>query len=260
MASALSQLTQALKSIPAADVERPDGPMAELLQEILELLTFLAQNPAQAERLKKVGMGPDKVEALRAAHAAAQEAETAWGVVSGKNKPQQALEDEKRGYTLRSEGVAACRWNLRGNRHAQGVLDEVQQGDGIPDLIQDLRVTAGLIDANAAAFSGDETFDPVARAAELRTVATVVESNTAGIRTDLTQAEALDLRDRAYTHMDGLADEVKEAGRYAFRTERQHVRFFHNRYEAKLQRRSRRKKAAAGGAVKGGAAEFPPVA
>lgn len=257
MTTALTELTPTLTAIPAADVERPDIPMPEYLQEILELLTFLTQNPAQAERLKKVGFGPDKVEAVAKAHAASQEAETNWNVASGRNKPQKALEDEKKGYEARSAAMAACRWNLRADRHAQGVLDEVQQGEGIPDLIQDQRVLASLIDSNAAAFAKDETFDPVTRAAELRTLAATIESNAAGVRTDLTQAQAIDLRDRAYTHLDTLADELKEAGRYVFRLERAYLRFFQNRYQARAARRSRRKAAAA--AALGGSPTVTPA-
>jgi hypothetical protein len=50
------------------------------------------------------------------------------------------------------------------------------------------------------------------------------------------------LRDRAYTYLDDLMSELREAGRYAFRKDRALVRRFSSRY----LRRRRRSTAEAG--------------
>lgn len=222
----LDSLRELLLAIPASDVRSPDVRMAVYHQDTNDLATVVAA-PVIAAKLQSVGIASDRLESLPVALDACRMAQSQWVVANDRGKPEAQKEREELGYAHRSEVVAACRWNLRDNRTAMATLGVIAEGDGIPDLIQDLRDVAVLAEANVAAFEKDESFDAPAAIETCRSLASDITAGQSAFATSAEAAAARDLRDRAYTWLWGIDADVRAAGRYAFRNDPEQVSRFY---------------------------------
>lgn len=216
MGKELDQLKPALEAIAREDVAEPRIPIAVFLQEAHDLATLVVQAEVEKE-LVHVGVTKKTLTGLDTIVAAARQAESDWVVVFDRTKPatQRKLEDQAS--VLRSELTAACRWNLRDDRVALATVNAVATGDGVPDLIQDLNDLAHLIESRSAAFKSDTTFDAAAKAKEAHKLASELEQGVSTTKLADEQAQAKDLRDRAFTYLYDQVALIREAGRYAFR-------------------------------------------
>jgi len=204
----------------------------------------LIHDPKVWSALEAVGMTVVIRDELAQMIAATRIAQSRWTVSRDHQKDEAQRECEQRGAALRSDLLAAGRFNLRDDRTAIATLGAISQGDGVADLVQDLSDLATLIEQKRAAFERDKTFDPSKRAEEARSLSSEIAAGTSSERTTTDQAAAVELRDRAYTHLDDLVSTLREAGRYAFRADAK-VR---GRFVSAFLRR-RRKRAAADTAV-----------
>lgn len=236
----LESLLSILQALAPTDILEPEVPMAVALQEAHDLHATVETGDT-FDRLFQVGLDPATLEGLPVAVAATRQAQSQWVVVRDRGKPQAQREREQAGMELRSDLVAACRWNLRHDPAALAVLDHIMQGEGVPDLVQDLLDVAALIGQHEAAFDGDDTFDAAARAESARSAAADITAGLSASRT-LGDHEATKLlRDQAYTHLAKLVADVREAGRYAFRKEPRRAAAFASAYMRKAKARSRRR-------------------
>lgn len=242
-ADVLAALEPELRAIPAADVRRPDMPVAVYHQEAHDLFQWIADGDAGA-RLTAIGLPPSLLESAPRYLAASRDAEARWSAVRSPRKPEEQRALETRGAQLRSDLVAAIRWNLRDDRVAMGALDRIVEGEGVADLVQDLHDLAQVVTVHAKGFAGDTTFDPAARAEEARTVSTTIRGGLSEYRSDTAMADAQDLRNRAWTALDDALTEIRAAGQYAFRGTNDAQRFS-SAYERRQRRAQRRKAAAA---------------
>jgi hypothetical protein len=212
----LDQLKPALEAIPVADVAEPRLPIAIFLQEAHDLATLVARSDVEKE-LVHVGVAKKTLAGLDACVAAARQAESDWVVAFDRAKPatQRKLEDQAT--VLRTDLMAACRWNLRDDRVALATVSAVAAGTGLPDLVQDLNDLAHLIESRSDAFKTDKTFDAAAEATEAKKLAKELEQGVSSGKLADEQSAAKDLRDRAFTYLYDQVSLVREAGRYAFR-------------------------------------------
>jgi hypothetical protein len=211
--SSLELLRPELDAIPSADVRTPNVRVAVYHQDTNDLKTLVARDDIRA-RLLAVGLEQSTLTALPVALDASRSAQSAWVVSTDRSKPTAQRDREQRGYEHRSEMIAACRWNLRANRAVQAALDVISEGDGIPDLIQDLRDIGALTEANLPAFARDETFDAKEAVETARSLA------------DEGSTKAKDLRDRAWTHLWNLDSEIRAAARHAYRNDQEQLARF----------------------------------
>jgi len=211
----LVALKPILLALPAADVGAPDIPIAISLQENANLST-LTKDPAVRTRLVNVGLVVGLLDSLDDDIDATRAAQSDWVVLRDKSKSagQRALEDE--GYAQRKSIVSACRWNLRADRVALGVLSAIVEGEGVPDMIQDLSDLATLMESRLSAFASDQTFDAQAAIQKARTLVGDLEGGVGLEKFTKEQAEAKDLRDRAFTYLSNRVNQIREAGRYAY--------------------------------------------
>jgi hypothetical protein len=235
--AALETLRDTLLAIPSEHVQSPDLPMAVVLQEGNDLLT-LSRDPGVWDRLLAVGAQQADREALAQAIAATRAAQSQWTVARDRSKSSAQAEREERGYKLRLDLLDAGRWNLRNDRTALGTLSAIAEGEGVADLIQDLNDLALLIEQKAPAFANDKTFDVATRAEEARSLAAELAAGTSLERLDTNQARIVDLRNRAYTRLDGLVSSLREAGRYAFRDKDDVRKRFASSYVRRKNRRA----------------------
>jgi hypothetical protein len=236
----LESLIPTLQALSPTDITEPDAPMAIALQEAHDLHAAIQVDDTW-ERLLKVGADPAALDGLPVAVTAARQAQSQWVVVRDRGKPQAQRDRELAGVELRSNLVAACRWNLRREPTAQAVIDEIVQGEGVPDLVQDLLDLAALLGRHEAGFDADDTFDAPAQAEGARSMAAEITAGLSQSRTTGDHEAAKDLRDRAYSHLAKQVADVREAGRYAFRKEPRRAAAFGSAYMRKAKARSRRR-------------------
>jgi hypothetical protein len=236
----LETLLPILNVLALTDIIEPTTPMAVALQEANDLHVAI-QTDDTWERLMKVGVAPSTLAGLPVAVVATRQAQSQWVVARDRGKPQAQRDREQAGMLLRSDQVAACRWNLRHLPPALAVVDQIVQGEGVPDLVQDLLDLAALVDQYEDAFDGDETFDAPAQAEAARGAAAEITAGLSESRTLGDHETAKLLRDRAYSHLAKLVADVREAGRYAFRKEPRRAVAFGSAYMRKAKTRSRRR-------------------
>ena len=239
----LEGLRATLAAMSKDEVSEPDMPVAIYHQEVDTTLAFFAGDaPLHAERrrlLERRGYAPDALARLATANAASREAQARWKVTAKGRKPSEQAELEEEGRELRSEIMAAARYHLRTDSEAQGVLDDIQSGRGVADLVSDLEALPNLLVANATAFASDQDFDVQAKAARSRELAADIKAGSAEFHGTKDDSDAKDVRDRAWTHVDKLLTELRLLGRLVFRGSPE-VKVFSSAYE-----RIRRKKPAA---------------
>ncbi len=233
----LAAVRDRLLALPSEEVDAPDLPMATALQEANDLLTLLREQPVW-EKLSAVGVDETQRDELDQAIGAARAAQSRWAVTRDRQKSDAQRERETSGLALRANLLAACRFNLRSDRVAQGTLSAIAQGEGIADLIQDLNDLALLIEQKPDAFARDATFDAAKQVEEARSLASTLAAGTSNERLATDQAQAVDLRNRAYTHLDDLVSSLREAGRYACRADEGLRKRFSSAYLSRRRRRS----------------------
>jgi hypothetical protein len=237
---ALDALMPTLRGLSA--VREPDLPVEVSFQEA-EALATLVEKPAIREALLEVGLEPDTLAGLRPAIAAARYAESAWKAVHSPRKPESQRDVEAQGRALRAKAMSACRFSLRHDRLAQGALDRIDEGEGVADLAQDLLDLAVVIERNLGGFAANRRFGAADRIPELRALSASISAGQADFRTDKAQREAVDVRNRAWTWLDHLVDEIRGAGRHAFEGTPT-TRDFASEYERQQRRAQRRRKSA----------------
>jgi hypothetical protein len=231
----LDILRETLAAIPIEEVARPKTAIASVLQEADDLVV-LARTKKVHKALIAVGEPADFADDLEQRVNAARESQSLWVNERDRGKAQELVEAEARANHLRSQMVAAIRWNLRRDPQAQATLAAINVGDGADDGVQDLHDLAHLVEKNLPAFAADESFDAAAAVAEVRHVAKVLSTEISGGRTDTASEDRMLLRDRAFTYLDQLVAEIRAAGRYAFR----HNPRMSRRFSSRTQRMRRR--------------------
>jgi hypothetical protein len=237
MANSLSTMKSTLLGIAAEEVDEPRLPMATALQEANDLWT-LVSDPRIGTALVKVGLNPEAVDRLREVLDAAREAQSEWTVLRDASKSQQQTDLEEEAQRLRAELLAASRWSLRADRVAMAILSAIATGEGIEDLTQDLSDLAELVTRKRDLFATDTTFDARRAADEASALAGKLAAGTSTERLADEQARAKDLRNRAYTLLDDLVSEIRQAGQYAFRKDARLRQEFTSAYLRRRRRRS----------------------
>ncbi len=238
----LQDLAPVFKAMPAEEVEAPDMPVANVVQEANDLYVLLNENDPIRTRLVKVGLEESTVPALRQATGALQEAQSRWRMIRSGKKGKAQRQLEARANARKLDLLAACRWNLRKDDKASATVSAISEGDGTADLVQDLNDLATLMGSRLAAFTTDETFDADEAIAEARRLAQEVRQGTSEERAEQARGEAKDLRDKAFTHLSDLVDDVREAGRYAYRGDEAKLAAFQSRYLRRRRTRARNRR------------------
>lgn len=251
--AALDSLKPTLDALPK--VKAPPMPVSEALAEANALLSFLnddlekakgdpnATGPGAAAQTKlhAVGLPADHIQRYAQATDALRFSQALQQSNGQRVFNEADLQAIAAAHTLRGDIMTACRWNLRKDRIAQGTLDRIAEGDGLPDLLSDLGALAVLILAHASAFSSDNTFDPTERAqtcnntvAHVKAIAAAAANASTSDKTTLT-----DTRNRAWTHFKALQKDLRDAAGYAFRHDPQTLKHFVSPYNKKRYTRSK---------------------
>ncbi len=205
----MESLREELLRLPASSLCEPRVRVPVVLQEGTQLLLTVNQSHVR-ERLLATGISSDSldtlaqaIDALRVAHA---------NVVGSLCPDDDFAEALASALELRDELVAACHWNLR-QRDVADYLVRITDSSDITELSMDLKELAQLVELYLADFAADGTFDAPNCMRQARALA---DELTATLAREIPQA-VQDLRDRAFTHLARLMEEVRNAGLYAYR-------------------------------------------
>ena len=234
----LDALRPTLLAIPLEDVKVPHIPPKVTHQEAEALLIFV-QKPDHLPLFDRLGLSPQVASATLALQAS-REAQSLWTTARDANKPEAQKAREDDGYTLRAEILAACDWNLRADEAALRVLARIREGEGVADLVADLEALALLCEQNSAAFAADQTFALAERVEQAKSLALDISQGLARFQTEISQSELLDLRNRAWTHLQAIVAELRQGGRYLFRNEPKLLSHFFSAFEQRRGRAMRR--------------------
>lgn len=222
------------------DVQRELGPVPlDAFFKEAAALVHTVSLPEVRERLLAVGLAAEKLDKLPLALTVAQEAQAAWANVKGRSYSNALVDLIAQAHEERSDILAAARFHLRGDRVVAETLSSIAEGEGLADLVQDLFALWHLIEQNASAFERDTTFDAPARARSARELAQRLQQTQTEEQFDVLQHKLRDSRDRAYTYLSRLVDELRRTGRYAFRGDPTLSSRFTSAYIAAQNRKSR---------------------
>ena len=240
---ALDSLMTTYEDLPAEEVRKPNIPAHVTTQEALETVQFVRQTPAVAERLALVGVDDAALADVEvAAHANDRAALLAKLAISGV-KSEAAIKVVDDAEALRQRILDACRFNLRKDRDAQAKVRRIADGSGTLDLYTDINLCAELLREHPRGFDNDGTFDADAALADCESLAPQLSALLTNPADSLAREAALTLRDRAWTHLDTLLDDLREAGRYALRDHPQHRARFASQHAREANARYLKKKA-----------------
>jgi hypothetical protein len=167
--------------------------------------------PALLERSR---LDPAVIDSLGHCVTVLEECESDWDTKRRRGSPK-SLNDARTSATkLRSEAVGALRHFHASDNDLQVRLDEIMEGDGDDDLVDDCKKLGALVDAHWSSLDG-RTDLPAERGDAFRKEAALIESNSTALTPEA--RAAMELRDKAYFHLLAAEREIRECGRFAFR-------------------------------------------
>jgi hypothetical protein len=227
----------ALLALPLSSAAPPDIPV-EVARQELASLARLAK--LCATDLAKVGISLATIDLAARFAAMLARKQKAWDrarkAVTLKAADRKLLEEAE---LLDAKLVAGGRWALRRDPAAQAELTRIAEGSGLLDTLQDLRDLQAFWDEHAEHRSKTLITDKdLARAG---TLVDKLESAAEKEAADVEATRALDLRNRAFWAAHELAQDIRDAGRYAYAGNPKLAAKFTSRYRSTAVKRTRGK-------------------
>jgi hypothetical protein len=215
---------QAMENLPrSAEQVRPSAPIRELLSDAREVLRIARRS---GTKLIRAGLDRRFLEELPHRIELLDRAQKAWERQRSRTEPatlQRAREDAAQ---MKTDMLAAGRFLLRHDAKAQRQLDQIAAGEGLEDLIEDLRALAAFWSEHEETLAQSDLGDDIVERA--RAMAARLTLMNRGQK-DREHEEAHAHRNRALALVDEAVHEVRAAGRYVFRDAPERLALF--RYE-----------------------------
>ena len=198
------------RAIPTEKVLIPGMPVMNFIQEAEDLEDWGRKDLAE---LAVAGITEAHFDDLKIRLESCREAQSRW------RKEKQAELDwsaqAPEAFALKEELLHIFRFAFRKNESLLGVVSQIAEGAGNDDMIQDLNDLSVLGLDNIDLLTAI-SFD--VRKLEVAANMSTDMGNLLAIANGTRQGsnEAKDLRDRAYTHLKELIDEIRAAGKYVF--------------------------------------------
>src|SRR5262245_26697828 len=201
-----------LAALDASYARSPDRKVEQVMEEARLLIRVVKDEGKKlldGTRIDKKLLRslPDRGELL-------EEMDARWARELGQRAKKPARKAAKEAEALRADMVAALRYFLDGDAGVQAQVDVIQEGSGLADLVDDLGKLAGLVERHARSLEKAGLDGAPVRAREL---ADLLGETRAAERSEAAFSDALGLRNRAFWYLREAMDEIRAAGRYAFR-------------------------------------------
>ena len=226
-----------IQAIPEEEVKEPGIPVEVALQEAENLHHWSLDD---AGELKVVGITMAMINELPVRAGACREAQSIWNkdFRSQQEAQKKWAEQAPEAYKFRDDLLASLRFAYRKNDALLSRVSAITEGNGHADMIQDLNDIAVLARENpdpltAIGFDLAQLDLAATRADELADL--LAEAN--GDKAD--QNESKIIRDKAYAYMKALVDEIREAGKYVFRNDKNRLKGYSSDYWRKQNRKKK---------------------
>lgn len=192
-----------------------DRSVADIVKESHELdFTLKKQGTtlyARSKLSRKVG------DSLGARRTQLETAEAAWAERRAAILAVDLATERKDAERFRKDAIAALRYYLDDSPSVARKVDEISQGAGFEDLIDDLTELAAILESHASALAkADLPANAPKRALEL---AGHLRGTSLERSVDPESAQALALRNRTFWWLSDAMDEIGSAGQYIYRNE-----------------------------------------
>jgi hypothetical protein len=224
----------AIQAIPNEQVQTPGLPVDVYLQEAENLYHWCT---ADATELAVAGINHKMIDDLPVRSGALREAQSLWF------KDRYSQEEAQREWALQSPGAYDLRDELlhdfrfayRNDPMLLGRVSDIADGTGPEDMIQDLNDLSVLGKANPKPLTGINVgagkLDLAAQKAdEMADLLATANGDKAE------HNESKVIRDKAYTYLKELVDEIREAGKYVFWKDKTRYRGYTSAYWRKRNR------------------------
>lgn len=229
---------ETIKSIPTEATLVPNLPVGSYLQECENLYQWALTD---LEKLESIGFSKAMLDDLPVRAAACREAQSIWNkdFRSQQIAQQEWKELSPAAYELRDTLLHAMRYAYRNDAAILSRVSAIAEGSGNADMIQDLNDITVLGRQNLTqllAVGIDE-----AKLAEAATLSNNLAPLLARANGDIAeQSQSKTIRDKAYTHLKQLADEIYAAGKFLFWKDEQRIKgytisYWRNTKKAKKQ-------------------------
>ncbi len=226
-----------IQAIPTDQLKKMSIPLDAYLQEVENLYHWCQDDQAE---LTKVGLDWTLVDDLPIRAGACREAQSLWLKDRFTRKEAEIAwkEQSPAAYELRDNILHAMRFAYRKSPDLLTRVDNINEGSGHADMIQDLNDIAVLGKENTdplTAVSFDLTQLDTAAATAAQIGELYAQSTTS--REDVSDAKLI--RDKAYVYVKQAVDEVYECGQFAFWKNPDRLKGYSSAYLRK-QRKSRK--------------------
>jgi hypothetical protein len=224
----------AIKAIPNDEVQTPALPVDVFLQEAENLHHWSSEDAAQ---LTVVGITQEMIDDLPVRAGALREAQSIW--FKDRYSQEEAQREWKMvspvAFQLRDELLHDFRFAFRKDPVILGRVSAINDGTSSEDMIQDLNDLSVLGKANPEPLSaiGFEVTKLDAAAVKADEMADLLATAN-GDKAE--QNESKLTRDKAYTYLKELVDEIREAGKYVFWKDEIRYRGYTSEYWRKQNR------------------------
>ena len=207
-----AQRTALLALDPAFDAPI-DRNIAETQQEARELESVLGK--IGKDIYARSNLDKEVARSLEARRLLLEITESAWA-----ERRDAALSKSLRGVRadaedLKRDLIAALRHFRENDSNVQSRVDDIIPGSGLPDLIDDLKKLAALVDESGTKLARADL--PTHPADKARGYAESLSRGSADKAIDPEGSALMSLRNRAFWHLREAMDAVRSAGRYVYR-------------------------------------------
>jgi len=205
---------ETIRAIPDDKTLEPAMPVDTYLQESENLAKWSMMD---AEALATIGITPEMLNKLPVRAGALREAQSIW--VKDHNSQQDAqrewAEAAPEAFAMRDQLLHDFRYAYRNDAAILARVAEIAEGDSNADMIQDLNDLSLLGKSNTAPleainFSPEKLEAAATASDELANILALANGDKS------LQNETKVIRDKAYTHLKELVDEIRNAGKYLF--------------------------------------------
>ena len=224
-----------IKAIADEDIKYPTQPMDSYLQEAENLFKW---SQADALELIRVGITQEKIDDLPIRTGACRETQSVWMQDRYTQKEAQKEWGIKapEAYDLRNTLLHGFRYAFRADPVLLGRVADIADDTGHADMIQDLNDLAVLGRDNTDLLNSiGLEMDKLSTAAMLSD--SMAELLATANSNKLEQNETKILRDKAYTYLKELVDEIRAAGKYVFWKDKKRAKGYTSKFWKKKNSR-----------------------
>lgn len=216
------------KALDLNEIKTPYMPMGIFLQEAEDLHHTALKDK---EALMAAGLAEDVINDLNITAGATREAQSIWmqNLQTRKDAEQRWKDESPAAFDLRDQLLHTFRYAFRASDDLLSRLTEIEEGGSNADMIQDLNDLAvmGLNNPEAlAAINFDPTLND--KAAKLSADMADLLAMANGDKNE--DNESLNMRNRMYTLLKNLVDEVRQCGKYVFWRDEKRLKLYASRH------------------------------